>query len=266
MGKVVPSRGGQQSSEQPDRVPKQLRPSIRLGGGDFEWPDQTERPVARDFFLDAVNKLDPRVLADLAGEPLELSKHIQSQFGAGVLFCLSDDPMEWPDILSPLRESLTVWGQRYHLDQPWCLLRAVRTLSMWQYPGVPHDSWAHPPQEYWIPFTDDEMQVSFVSSGWNPLFERRVERQRKLEKAFKQYLRAKFDHLEEAALKRGLKKTKERRAPEQHFEWLAKAVVRRWPYSKIAKRTGRERQSVTEAIENLANLIDLPLPTYDPAG
>lgn len=61
-------------------------------------------------------------------------------------------------------------------------------------------------------------------------------------------------------------RTKPGRQFSERCEWLARFQVNRETFSDIARSVGMSRQSVTEVIENVARLLDLPLRPRTPGG
>src|SRR5947209_6829529 len=101
----------------------------------------------RAFFLETVNKLEPKVLKDLYQEPLRFFSNTRLA-NPNVPAYVHLDTWElltsehWHqvrDFGAPLllfRQKLWDWGQRWKLDEEWCLRAAYHTLIDWGPPDI----------------------------------------------------------------------------------------------------------------------------------
>ncbi len=236
-----------------------------VGRGDYEYPGAA-RGRPRYLFLQAVARCEPRVLSDLAEEPLHRYERYAEEHDTNAIGTVRRDPADWWPELAPVRDSLVTWARIYRLDTPWCLHSALMTLNGWHRDPSKQGSWVLLPTAILSSFTGDKVRFSFIKENtYNPLTDRRSEREQAILAEIAQGLAAHFDRLEEMAKGQGLVETPEKRNPE-HYDWLALFVVKRWSYLAISRHVGKTRPSVTEAIQGLGRLIDLPATSLTPAG
>jgi hypothetical protein len=140
----------------------------RIGYGPFDFNDnKNSQAWLRNKFLEAIQKLEPeqkrKPLGDLAAKPFEeyvkycekqdeksisrrqkVDKRVENQSGRQSYFNALNKN-------NPLRKSIWQWGEKYHLNSPWCYELAFTTLNHWhrfsgasraQFQSLPH--YAHP--------------------------------------------------------------------------------------------------------------------------
>lgn len=252
------------------------RPTRRA---DFEESDgDTTRDFLRDRFLDAVKRVEPAVLASLAGEPLQLFLEAEQRVnpdgdivtmylilnrGGYVVYDRGFPPRptgEWTPAFEPLRRSLLAWGDRWHLDTPWCIEVALRTLWQWSWSENGRCDWRRPSANYNTPYgLGGDRFNTFKYAQWNPLAERAEEGWDYIMEKFKEHLAAEFDRIRQDTRIRGFLPVKDKRSSE-HFEWLVQYHVKRRRYAEIAATAlpGGEA-TIAKAVRDLAGAIVLPL-------
>ncbi len=244
-----------------------------MGLGEYEQPGAAgSRFLARGRFLQAVRRIVPDVLDDLAGEPYALYEQLAQATEL-------PDRAEWQEYLSatpdsdaalvPLRDNLQSWAQRWHLETDWCLERALDTLGFWhRWPGsyLLQRKWGGRGHAFWHALNAEERCFTFTHPGWEPTEDTRANAARAIRAEFKKRLSEYLDEIDHLARHRGYVPTPKKRVGDDHFDWLVMYQVQELSYPQIARRVCLERQSVTDGIKDAARLIDLPLRPPSPVG
>jgi len=161
----------------------------------------------------------------------------------------AEDPSAPPALIN-LRDELSTWADRFHLNAPWCMERAVATVAMWHSsPGYPRHHWEYGAVAGFEPLREDETKIAFDTAGL-PL----ADAQRILTEHYPQ--------LDRLIRERGYVKASQSKRNPAHFDWLAHYQVQEWPLEKIASHAGRARKTVKVAIVDAASLIGLPLRPF----
>lgn len=233
-----------------------------------------------------MKKCEPKVLEDLSREPLRFflnaglgDPNINARLFYDIWFRLKSENWHgFRDFRAPVlwsRRKLWEWGDRWKLDEEWCLEGAFHTLS----------DWAHDPDSlerlswslmiyvggYSIIPIPGEDKFSFEHHGWE--LTRHPTRQQfeeliraALEKTLKDYC----DRIEEEAPKYGyviVPPSKFSRKPHLPYEWLVRYRVQGWTLYKINKeyypnRKTDNRARIKEGIDEAAALIGFPLAEF----
>lgn len=252
----------------------------------FDNPDENAgMHEARGQFFQAVHHIQPCVSGNLMGEPLDLFRAMVEHIAAG-LPSERRDPRtwlswdvnlswstfkhadEWQEARLPgsllLRDLLHEWAHEWRLEDDWCLDAAVETLLDAINYG---DARTARPLSYSdrqmidLPFTDEELRFTFEDDGWTPTLEGWEQAAARMTQAFQQHLSAYQHRVEDLAHERGLTRPKQSRYRKgDHYEWLARHVVKRDTFSGIARLSGAKRQAVRVAVKKRAKGIGLTLP------
>ena len=232
-----------------------------LGEGEYEWVNRYTRSTedARDQFLKAVNRIEPRVLETLRTGPYQ-------HFSTSAPSAPSD----------PLTDALPKWSEQWHLNTPWVLEHARDTMAAWQLRWCPQTEW-HVTAGYVDDpaLSDDELRFLFEDRGWKPQREREAQARTRIAAAFQKTLDRYLESIRgrmDAAVKTGrYKPTPSKRELEQHCEWLARFQVKGESFKEIAETCGMVTADAVEvAVRRAARFIGLtlrPLPrTGRPPG
>jgi hypothetical protein len=236
---------------------------MRLGIGDLATPAMVQK-TAQVRLLRAVEKLAPEVLESLRRDVLPVYAHIAIETSRGKA------PHTWAHLLArwahirasnlvlrpallSLKGALEAWAERWHLSEEWVFNAALRNLNFWHEQPALHNhlSWLGLGQAWWSPASEEERRPE----GWDPSCETSEEFRARIEKYMAQQ--------EELAQMRGWKKTPLKTAPE-HFEWLVFFQVKGQPFSRIATRVQRDRNTIKAAVEKTAVLTGLSLRPSPP--
>lgn len=120
----------------------------RVGYGVLDWGDNRNSQIwLKNKFLRTIEQLEPekekKPLSDLAGQPFgeltsfrekqdrksisrrrRISERLEKQSGGFSYFSLFDED-------DPLRKSIWLWGEKYHLNSAWCYEMALMSLQHW---------------------------------------------------------------------------------------------------------------------------------------
>jgi hypothetical protein len=268
-----------------------------FAGRAYEAPDEDAGVhAARALFFQAVHRVEPRVVGDLMGEPLALSRLIIEAGLAGVpedqrhrrrtgewfpswgtiAYASDRDPKE----LHELRAVLLHWAHKWRLEDDWCLEAAVETLAILSAAG----DTAEPQPLHYLgtrmiesPFAASELRFEFSDSGWSPtLTSWEVAEQwidwhyREVKKAY----RERIDALCREQELQPVRGTKVRAG--DHFEWVARYQVGRELWTEIAEvetkrlkargKRGVSADAVAKAVREKAQLLGLTLAEVERPG
>jgi hypothetical protein len=135
----------------------------------------------RAFFLETVIKCEPKVLEDLSQEPLRFFRNtaLANPNILGSVYLNTWELLKsehWHQVrafdahLLWFRRNLWEWGQRWNLNEEWCLSAAFYTLIDWEYdPEPPAElSWSIMIYVggYTVPIIPGEDKFSFEHRGW----------------------------------------------------------------------------------------------------
>lgn len=245
------------------------RRTFRLGGGEFDHASGDQmRWDARRRFLNAIHSTKPAVLDSLAAEPLSayiaamdrLGRPTMPQSWDALTITVDTDDGERGAALAPLRDALATWIRRWALDEPWCLMTVMDTLGVWA--RVP--SWLEA-REWatayagFLPVRSEEQLFRFEHEGWAPTSDTRQEARASIRRAFERELAAYLDRIAELSAERGFVVTQAKRTDE-HFSWLVRVIVDEDSCGEIAREIGKDRRTVEQAVNEAAELIDIPVP------
>lgn len=262
---------------------------MRLGFGEYVDPQGfIPHVLARQHFLDALEVVEPRVLDDLMGRPLELA--------------LEAIPPQWLtmavgeslpiDLTDRVGVAIHAWMRRWRLgddEVTWVGAAALWTLMGWVTSIEGNQSLdelerrlrdpplldaafqrAYRPWERFRPhftLTAGEGAAPLVlEAEWDPYTETRAAAEERITAEVAWQVRREFDAIEAGRRAAGQHLAPIKRTGREHFRWLARYQVRGESYAAIARAVCRERQTVKEAIQETALLIGLPLRPPDRAG
>lgn len=215
-------------------------------------------------FLNALVSYAPEVIDDLLGRVDVSTLSLDDP-----LPCAADSP-RWP---RPVPAEVQKWADTYHLAEEWLLDFALDTLEG----GTPayrplRVSFFHllehaTPPEALDKFTFALGPMDFCrpepTSGWNPSLETRAKARARIIGAFKTALETHLDCMQEAAEARGQirprHKTGKKSTDQRHFKWTVSYQCLGETFTSIAARERLPRQTVSEAVNEVAELIDLRL-------
>lgn len=274
-------------------------------GGDFEPPGAAKQTDdARRLFLDAIKTVEPRVLADLAGEPFAAFwpdyKRLVGEGGSPLLFYrarvaawvsaddgpppgLSGEPVARPAYLGSgwqhRKGRLLEWAARWRLDRTegdWLLWLATQTVLDWclrqmyrengrDDVGEPFAEWSPPGRFYEIP-TGARWEIAFPAFAWTPYREAWNEAEARIVADVKRRLLQWHDAIEAELLKAGYTTAKAKADGIAHFEWLALYQIGELSAAEIAERVNRAPQTVRDGFRDAASLAGVTLRERDRGG
>jgi hypothetical protein len=243
----------------------------------FEYADRvTSRETARNCFFQAIARVAPEVLGDLAREPwrqfqriktpLPEAHNVLEDIRAGRTGAFVWPPVAW-NLTPGLKQALVSWQSKHHLTAAWCEERALWTLARWRRePKARGKEWEHPEPQPTLRVVDGADPAARYGRsprpfdlriyGWDPLQERWESWLQREDIAGK--LSAYRCRVEEAAEHAGLTRTPGKREL-LHFEWLAYYEVRACSYEAIAEHAHKERKTVEGGVKHAARLVGLDL-------
>lgn len=170
-----------------------------------------------------------------------------------------------------LRRKLWEWGERWKLNEEWCLKAAFETLTDWSNDAelAAELSWSLMIYSggYVVRPIPGEDSFSFTHQGWRlTSFPMREKYERSAREAFEAALKIYCDGIEAVALEHGyveLPPLKFSRKPHLPFEWLVRYRVQGWTLYKINKEyypksSTNNRARIKEGINEAAALIGFP--------
>ena len=283
------------------RVPK-WQPT-RVGVGEYYHPTKYPKVAlyGRIYFLDKIEILAPEVLKSLASAVRMHYEPLRRDFDPFEFLTLRSEGLrrriaEGQAELLPLRDSLQLWCEQFHLDADWVRDIALNTLYHWTGEvitvGESH-GWSIGASHGEEPLNDGERAFSYSHRGWEMTYTTKNNFIRQIRADFENRLNGYLRSAEEKAKNEGWKKTPAlRKTGKQadvyrHVEWLVRWQVQQWETSRIAAEYGlgkkrkttkptaataaitnaeektRKSQSayktVRDAISKAAKLIELPL-------
>lgn len=237
--------------------------------------------TARPRFLSVVHRLEPRVSTDLMGEPLQLYRPLFIAAMSTVplenrgWWRVWDDPLNWPKFkyaneaydppeILRLRDLVLEWSQEWHLRDDWCLQAAIDTLARWSDDGEdlkPQALFYPAASMIELPFSEDELQFEFSHRGWSPTQESWERAREWMEESFRRALGEYKSRIEALVAESALiPVSPSRKRAGDPVAWLARVVINKDSYSKIAREVGVSRQAVSKAVRKQASAIELTLP------
>lgn len=258
------------------------------------------RRELRNYFLDLLAREQPRILPDLqrrgldlniaasdAGDLAEVERIARRQQAEAFDRDQRFQPLSvWAAIrylvpgeqprLDRLREALVDWSSAYNLDgegiggPDWLYDAALLTLAHWRWSWRQHGrlpellEWQllHAP----LQIVDAPVfRFHYTDVGMDPLLTTREQRRSAAIKALTDAL----DYHERTALGpfiegRQYVKPVARRDVEKHLCWLIRFQINRWSQSQIAKDASVSRIAVLKKINELAELLELPIRRPEP--
>ena len=270
-------------------------------------PDSLEpRVYARAEFLAIAAAVQPELLVDLAGEPLDAFAAAWDESGWPSAANVDDDDLEDFWVLLPTMgphhlDAVFRWCQRWGLpsvrdlpvsvmaalldeyqrtgdqrylnrfDVAWTwgwseaifTLKCWRALNKWIPPELPFGkSLGHHSGVVSPGVVDAELglgrALSLPAPRWNPQREDRAAATTRITAELGRAVRAELGRIEDEARTVGVPPPAKRTGRE-HLAWLARHHFRHESFSAIAKDVCKERQTVTEAVKDAAELVGLPL-------
>jgi hypothetical protein len=248
--------------------------------------------VARSVFLEIASDVEPRLLVELAGAPLDQYAATWEASGGSptadpgvaldeeaVLRCQSAmcdeegalwrwcerwgfpvwlDPPGW-EVGTDDRALL-----RYAADRAWGLVEATYALFMWRVdPLRTHHALRFGDVFLTTSLIDDldlglDTPLSLPSQRWDPQREDRAAATKRILAELGRSVRSELGRIEAEAL-RSTAPPPAKRTGLEHLAWLARYHFRGESFSAIARDVCLERQSVTGAVKAAAALVCLPL-------
>ena len=246
----------------------------RLGYGAYGpgQPGVRDRERAREEFLDAVERREPKVLEELERDVLSLYQAWRDRSGeSGESIVRATDAAlresSMSSHLAPLRQALNAWLRRWNLETPWCRERALATMERWCKSRADREGWSAGRARWRPVLTFEERHFKFEHAGWEPTIRGRADAAERIRDEFEKNLQAHLDHCDELARERGYRPSPQKQE-ELHFDWLVRYQVLTEPFASIARTPSEKRavRTVKDAVTSLARLIDLPLRPPDRPG
>ncbi|MDQ3692354.1 MAG: hypothetical protein M3464_01825 [Chloroflexota bacterium] len=267
---------------------------VRLLPGSFANPKlPVEEFTLHRLFLDALADVEPRVLADLANDPLTAFRRAWAKPGDHVFGStpFNFDPVRQAldtvvnaelDQLEPANSDqreprpgtfpyeIAMWGIRWRLNAWFIHDAGMYTAVSWllnppsetdppafRYPYYPVD---------WMFQSSPRFRVWFNPCIWAPMLESRAEAYARCLAEFERLLKTEMDQVEEWALDAGLTRAPIKRTGDEHFRWLVRYHISEESYASIARSVHLSRQSVKSAVQNAAQSVLFNLRAPDPPG
>lgn len=196
-------------------------PDLALSTADAQW----------EFFR-AVNRLAPKVLEELHGEPLLIYSERRPSLkgcnwlGYRALKELTDNPDPDEPDLTAIRESIEVWAAKWNLSAPWVYGCACTTLQTWHNGNstkefFPDTVFSTPATSlYSREFFPEQLAAAFEGfMGYEPTNEKASEFKSRFETVCKSFLGEYMADQERTATTRHYPKYPDKRKPELHLEW-----------------------------------------------
>ena len=258
--------------------------------------------VARQAFLRIAGAVAPQLLVELARAPLdEYAAHWDALGGPRSADPTVDRDLEL-ELLSQFVEMVleeetetgewigtwgfpagTDWEEYFETEDVdaeaalrraavvgWGLTMAVHTLHCWRAHPLPA---VDPPGlvdafATWSGLEDGDLglesPLALPTPRWNPQREERGKAADRIQGELQAAVRGELDRISERARSVGAPRPKVTELA--HFVWLARYQFRRESYPTIADAAGRQRQSVTPAVQAAAELVGMPLRRPNPPG
>jgi hypothetical protein len=237
--------------------------------GDFRSADlhDTTRWKARRLFLVVVEDECPEVMRDLVDSCLpayqeafpirnweadedEEPAQPEAYFWAK-LIALQDDRSR------PLETALEAWGRRYHVDRPWLYDVALGTLAKAAELGAAPASFAEPCYIDSLALP----QFRFAHFVWVPTTMTWDEYSTRINEQFRVDLGAYRKRIQDYAREARLRPAKSTRKDglKRHMQWFVRFQVLGHERSALAEETGVDRKTISDALQETAALIELPL-------
>lgn len=169
----------------------------------------------------------------------------------------AEDPSAPPALIN-LRDELSMWADRFHLNAPWCMERAVATMVMWHSsPGDPRHHWQYGAVAGFEPLREDETKISFDTAGL-PLADA------------KRILTEYYAEMDRLIRERGYV-VAQSKLNGAHFIWAATYQVAGRSFAEIARSLSASGETVNDetvrlAVHAVLELIDLPIRAPDKGG
>jgi hypothetical protein len=250
------------------------------------------RVVAQSVFMDIAGDVKPRLMLELAGDPLD-------QFAAAWVASGGSpaaDPGGDLDVAAvhrcqvamfdehgalwrwcerwgvPVWDDLPFWVAgadartliRFAADRAWGLVEAAHTLFRWRWHPVGPGVGVHFGHLFlYAPDVGDPelglgRALSLPPQWWDPQREERATATKRILAELVRSVRAELGRIETEALRVGAPPPTKRTGLE-HLAWIARYHFRGESYAAIARDVCVERQTVTEAVKAAAELVGLPL-------
>jgi hypothetical protein len=237
----------------------------------------------RADFLEKVRECEPRVLVELSQTPLQYFRQagldhpdIDARGYSHVWARLKSE--HWPRInqtpLLWLRRILWDWGERWKLDEGWCLEAAFETLTDWSRDErlASERSWSIMIYAggYVVSPIPGEDIFSFERHGWDlTRHSTRMRYEEFIRAEFEDALKAYCDQIEKAAPEYGyveVSPPKHSLKPHLPVEWLVRYRVQGWKVKQINDHYYKSdnRNTIRKGINEAAKALGFP--SYDFAG
>lgn len=233
----------------------------------------------RQYFFEVVHRMEPRVSADLMGEPLALYRPLFEAAldrlppDSGLGWRWSDAVPTWstfkyateshdPLEALRLRDLLLRWSHKWRLEDEWCLEAAVQTLAQWSAEGdnpVPRPLYYLGAQMIEISFNEEELRFSFSHRGWFPTLETWETAKEWIDDGYREALKKYKKRVERLSRDAGLVPVRQtRNRAGDHMEWLVRVVLHQDEYECIAAGYDNlTRQAVSGAVKKQVRAIGL---------
>lgn len=222
-------------------------------------------------FFRAVNRLAPKVLEELHGEPLLIYSERRPSpkgcnwLGYRALKELTDNPDPDEPDLAAVRESIETWAANWNLSAPWVYGCACNTLQMWHggssvrefFPDAVHFSPATP--LYSREFFPEQLAAAFEGfMGYEPTVETASEFKSRFEAVCKSFLGEYMADQERTATTRNYIEYPDKRKLELHLEWAVLYQVGEKSPDAVAGEYGiRDATDVRKQIQKTLKLVRL---------
>jgi len=169
----------------------------------------------------------------------------------------AEDPSAPPALIN-LRDELSTWADRFHLNAPWCMECAVATMAMWHSsPGDPRHHWQYGAVAGFVPLREDETTIAFDTAGRSLADLKRI---------LTEYS-AQMDRL---TRERGYVAALSKRNG-AHFIWAATYQVAGRSFAEIARSLSAPGETVSDEtvrlpVHAVLERIDLPIRAPDKGG
>jgi len=257
------------------------------------------RVAARSVFLSIAGEVEPRLLFELAGDPLD---QYAAAWELGGGSPVADPGRDWGD-QDPLRckeamfdpdgamwrwcerWGLPTWGDipdglyeaddetlfRHVLGHVWAMSEVALTLFTWRVdpfrPAAP-SSFGQFLELAWFRHETElglAAPLSLPVQWWDPQWEDRASATKRILAELGRVVRFELGRIEIEALRVAAAPPAKRTGLE-HLAWLARYHFRHESFSEIAATVHRGRQTVADGVRDAAALVGLPLREPTPAG
>jgi hypothetical protein len=231
----------------------------------------------RREFLQCLSRVVPDCVRELTGEPLRLLQAALADREPPV--CARRCFRQWEfvgaaedethPLLADLRRVIQSWSDRWGLSDDWVLELVLRTLWHWNIDEEACKELRWTPTVgvgYYHPLLHSDLLFKFTHNRWNPRNEEWSVYNKRLEQAFRKY-KDMYRTMLKFEICEGRGKPAARKLNDQHFEWLVRYQVQRWPPTAIAQKychDAAKETTVRDALRSTAELIGLTVTKRKP--